>query len=96
MPGIDQCAAQALLAEIGPKAAAFTAPEQLASWIGVCPGSQESAGVSYSTRSAKGNRYLRRVLCQIAWAAVHSKGTFFAQLFNRLKPKSKPKARCGA
>ena len=78
IPGIDQCAAQALPAEIGPKAAAFTNPEQLASWIGVCPGSQESAGVSYSTRSAKGNRYLRRILCQIAWAAVHRKGTFFA------------------
>jgi transposase len=91
MPGIDQCAAQALLAEIGPKAAAFTTPEQLASWIGVCPGSQESAGVSYSTRSAKGNRYLRRILCQIAWAAVHRKGTFFAQLFNRLKPKIEAK-----
>jgi len=91
MPGIDQCAAQALLAEIGPKAGAFNTPEQLASWIGVCPGSQESAGVSYSTRSAKGNRYLRRILCQIAWAAVHSKGTFFAQLFNRLQPKIEAK-----
>jgi transposase len=91
MPGIDQCAAQALLAEIGPRAGAFTTPGQLASWIGVCPGSQESAGVSYSTRSAKGNRYLRRLLCQIAWAAVHSTGTFFAQLFNRLKPKIEAK-----
>jgi hypothetical protein len=49
------------------------------------------SGVSYSTRSAKGNRYLRRVLCQIARAAVHSKGTFFAQLFNRLKPKIEAK-----
>ena len=91
MPGVDQCAAQALLAEIGPRAAAFATPEQLASWIGVCPGSQESAGVSYSTRSAKGNRHLRRILCQIAWAAVHSKGTFFHQLFGRLKPKIEAK-----
>src|SRR5271154_1193287 len=72
VPGIDLCAAQALLAEIGPGAAAFATPEQMASWIGVCPGSQESGGVSYSHRSAKGNRYLRRVLCQVAWAAVHS------------------------
>jgi transposase len=91
LPGVDHCAAQALPAEIGPRAAAFATPEQFASWIGVCPGSQESAGVSYSTRSAKGNRYLRRVLCQIAWAAVHSKGTFFKQLFNRLKPKIEAK-----
>jgi transposase len=91
VPGIDLCAAQALLAEIGPRAAAFATPEQMASWIGVCPGSQESAGVSYSERSAKGNRYLRRVLCQVAWAAVHSAGTFFGQLFARLKPKIEAK-----
>ncbi len=91
VPGIDLCAAQALLAEIGPRAAAFATAEQLASWIGVCPGSQESAGVSYSHRSAKGNRYLRRVLCQVAWAAVHSTGTFFGQLFARLKPKIEAK-----
>lgn len=68
-------------------AAAFASAEQFASWVGVCPGSQESAGVNYSHRSAKGNRYLRRLLCQIAWAAIHTKDTFFAGLFARLKPR---------
>ena len=87
IPGVDLYAAQELLAEIGPKAAAFPSAEQFASWVGVCPGSQESAGVNYSHRSAKGNRYLRRVLCQIAWAALHAKETFFAGLFARLKPR---------
>jgi transposase len=87
IPGVDLYAAQELLAEIGPKAAAFPSAEQFASWVGVCPGSQESAGVNYSRRSAKGNRYLRRVLCQIAWAAIHTKETFFAGLFARLKPR---------
>jgi transposase len=87
IPGVDLYAAQELLAEIGPKAAAFASAEQFASWAGVCPGSQESAGVNYSHRSAKGNRYLRRLLCQIAWAAIHTKGTFFASLFARLKPR---------
>jgi hypothetical protein len=43
--------------------------------------------VNYSRRSAKGNRYLRRLLCQIAWAAIHTKETFFAGLFGRLKPR---------
>ena len=47
----------------------------------------ESAGVCYSRRCAKGNRYLRRLLCQVAWAAVHTKETFFAGLFARLLPK---------
>jgi transposase len=87
IPGVDLAAAQELLAEIGPGALAFGTAEQFASWVGVCPGSQESAGVCYSHRSAKGNRYLRRLLCQIAWAAIHTKETFFAGLFARLLPR---------
>jgi transposase len=87
IPGVDLAAAQELLAEIGPGAAAFPTADHFASWVGVCPGSQESAGVCYSHRSAKGNRYLRRLLCQIAWAAIHTKETFFAGLFARLKPR---------
>lgn len=87
VPGIDLAAAQELLAEIGPKAAAFDSDGEFASWAGMCPGTQESAGVNYSARSPKGNRYVRRLLCQIAWAAVHTKETFFASLFARLKPR---------
>ena len=87
IPGVDLYAAQELLSEIGPRAAAFPSAEQFASWVGVCPGSQESAEICYSHRSAKGNRYLRRLLCQIAWAAIHTKETFFAGLFARLKPR---------
>jgi transposase len=87
VPGVDLYAAQELLAEIGPAAATFASPEQFASWVGVCPGRQESAGVCYSSRSPKGNRYLRRLLCQVAWAAIHTKETFFAGLFGRLKPR---------
>lgn len=91
MPGVDLYAAQELLAEIGPGAMAFPSPEQFASWVGVCPGSHESAGVCYSSRSAKGNRYLRRLLCQIAWAAVHTKETFFGALFARFLPRLEAK-----
>ena len=87
MPGVDLYAAQELLAEIGPKASAFPSADQFAGWVGICPGSKESAGVNYSRRSSKGDRYLRRLLCQIAWAAIHTKETFFAGLFGRLKPK---------
>ncbi len=91
LPGVDRVAAEQLLAEIGPTAAAFPSPEQFASWVGVCPGSRESAGVCYSSRSAKGNGYLRRLLCQIAWGAVHTKDSFFQSLFNRWKPKLEAK-----
>jgi transposase len=87
IPGVDLYGAQDLLAEIGPTAEAFPSGEQFASWVGVCPGSQESAGVCYSRRSPKGNRYLRRLLCQMGWAAARTKETFFAGLFARLSPK---------
>jgi transposase len=91
IPGVDLYAAQELLAEIGVGAAAFPSGDQFASWVGICPGSQESAGICYSHRSAKGNRYLRRLLCQVAWGAIHTKNTFFAGLFARFKPKLEAK-----
>ena len=92
VPGVQVAAAQELLAEVGPGAAAFASAAQFASWVGVCPGQQESAGVSYSSRCPKGNRYLRRLLCQVGWAALRTKGTFFAGLFARLTPKLGAKA----
>jgi transposase len=87
IPGVEIASAQELLAEIGPGAVAFPSAEQFASWVGICPGSKQSAGVCYSSRSAKGNCYLRRLLCQVAWAAVHAKDTFFGGLFARLLPR---------
>jgi transposase len=87
IPGVDLYAAQELLAEIGPGALAFPSADQFASWIGACPGSRETAGINYSNRSAKGNHYLRRLLAQIAWGAIHTKDTFFAGLFARLQPR---------
>lgn len=84
IPGIGAEAAQEILAEIGPQAAAFPSAPQLASWIGVCPGSSESAGDNHSGRSAKGNRFLRRLLCQAAQAAVRTKGSHLQSVFQRL------------
>ena len=84
IPGIGAAAAQEILAEIGPEAAAFPSAPQLASWIGVCPGSKESAGENHSGRSAKGNRFLRRLLCQAAQAAARTKGSQLQAVFKRL------------
>ena len=84
IPGIGAEAAQEILAEIGPEAAAFPSPEQLASWVGVCPGSNESAGQNHSARSAKGNRFLRRLLCQAAQAAARTNGSHLQSVFKRL------------
>ena len=84
LPGIGVDAAQQTIAEIGPTAAAFPSASQLASWVGVCPGRHESAGESSSNRSAKGNRTLRRLLTQLARAAVRKEGTQLQLVFRRL------------
>ena len=75
MPGVSVRAAQHVVAEIGPRAEAFASSGKLASWVGVCPGRNESAGVSTSDRSPKGNRMMRRILSQIAWATIASNGS---------------------
>jgi transposase len=84
IPGIGAEAAQQILAEIGPEAAAFPSSAQLASWIGVCPGSDESAGENHSGRCAKGNRFLRRLLSQASQAAARTKGSHLESVFKRL------------
>lgn len=87
VPGIRVVAAQQILAEVGPRAASFPSAGQFASWVGACPGKEESAGENHSSRCAKGNRYLRGTLCQVAQAAVRTKNSVFQQKFRRLVPK---------
>jgi Transposase IS116/IS110/IS902 family len=87
VPGLGVDSAQQIIAEVGARAAAFPSAKQLASWVGACPGNEESAGVNYSHRCPKGNRQMRRVLNQAANAAVKAKGTIFAIVYRRLVPR---------
>ena len=87
VPGIRVLSAQQIIAEAGPKASAFESAAQFSSWIGVSPGRNESAEENHSSRCAKGNVYLRRVLCQAAQAAVKTNNSFFQQKFLRLVPR---------
>ena len=59
-------------------------PKHLASWVGACPGHDESAGVNHSHRSPNGNRQMRRLLNQAANAAVKTKGSIFELVYRRL------------
>jgi transposase len=84
VPGLGVESAQQIVAEVGVTAATFPSSKHLASWMGACPGNEESAGVNYSHRCPKGNRQMRRVLNQAANAAVRAKGTIFAVVYRRL------------
>ena len=83
VPGFGVDSAMQMIAEVGVDAANFDTAKNLASWVGVCSGDDESAGKSYSTRSPKGNRHMRRLLTQAAHAAVKVKGSIFELTFNR-------------
>jgi len=87
VPGLGVDSAQQIIAEVGPDAAAFPSSKHLASWVGVCPGEEESAGVNYSHRSPKGNRQMKGLLNQASNAAVKTKGSIFEFIYRRLVPR---------
>jgi len=87
VPGLGVDSAQQIVAEIGATAAAFPFAKGLSSWVGVCPGEEQSAEVSQSTRSPKGNRTMQRLLNQAAHAAVKVKGSSFEVVSGRLKTR---------
>jgi transposase len=87
VPGFGVDSAQQIIAEVGPTAATFPSAKCLTSWVGACPGDEESAGVNYSHRSPKGNRHMRRLLNQAANAAVKVKGSIFEIIYRRCVPR---------
>jgi transposase len=87
VPGLGVDSAQQIIAEVGATAATFPSAKQLSSWVGACPGDDESAGVNYTHRSPKGNRHMRRILNQSANAAVKAKGSIFEIVYCRTVPR---------
>jgi transposase len=76
LPGIDELSAAMIIAEVGIDMSRFGSAERLASWAGLCPGQNESAGKRKSTRTRRGNRTLRQVLCEAAQAASKTRSQF--------------------
>jgi len=93
IPGIAERVAETIVVEIGVEMSQFPTDGHLASWAGMCPGNNESAGKRKSGRTTKGNVNLREALTQAAWAATHTKQTYLSAQYRRLaKPKGKKRA----
>jgi transposase len=87
IPGINRRAAQSILAEIGHDMSRFPSAAHLASWAGLCPGNDESAGKRRSGRTRFGNRWLKQMLVQCAWAAARTKRSYFHGMYQRIKAR---------
>ena len=83
VPGLDRTTIENVLAEIGVDMTIYPDEHHLASWCGVCPGNEESAGRRLRTRTRKGNPWLRRALAEAAWGASHVNKSYLASQFRR-------------
>jgi transposase len=84
IPGVGLRVAEVIVSEIGVDMTRFPSDAHLASWAGLCPGNNESAGKRRSTQTTKGSPYLRAALTQAAWAVAHTKQTYLAAQYHRL------------
>jgi transposase len=84
VPGINQRAAEGILAEIGLDMARFPSANHLTAWAGFAPGNNKSGGKRYSGRTRKGNQALRTLMVQVAHAAQRKKGSYLSTLYRRL------------
>jgi transposase len=84
LPAAGPTSLAAILGEIGTDRTRFARADHLASWAGLCPGNKVSAGKRLSGKATHGNKYLRSLLCELAWTIVHTPGTYLYAQFHRL------------
>lgn len=84
IPGVSRRTAECMIAELGIRMEQFPSEAHLASWAGLCSGMNESAGKKRSAKTRKGSRWLRQTMVQAAWAASHTKATYFGAHYKRL------------
>jgi transposase len=85
IPGVNRRVAEVLIAEIGAEMDQFPTHYHLASWAGMCPGNDESAGKRRSGKTRKGSKWLRSALIGAAHAAAKAKGTHLSGRYARIK-----------
>jgi transposase len=89
--GVGERNGQVLLAEAGVDMTRFPSASHLASWVGICPGNNESAGKHKSGRTRKGNLWCKQALVEAAWCASRQRDTYMATLFRRIARRRGPK-----
>ena len=87
IPGIDKKSAQSIVSEIGVTLDEFTCMAALASWAGLCPGNNESAGKRKSGRTSVRSHPFKTILVEVAWAAVKKKGSYYRAKYYKLKAR---------
>ena len=92
IPGVKEDAAAGILAVIGVDMRAFPSDANLSSWAGLCPGNRRSAGKDKGGRTNRGNRWLRGMLTECAWAAAGKKDCYLKGKFWRLAAGGKKRA----
>lgn len=90
IPGVHQRTAQVILAEIGTDMSRFPTAGHLASWAGMCPGNNESAGKHRSGRTRHGSKWLRIALVESAHGAARSKDTYLSAQYHRIRGRRGP------
>jgi len=83
LPGIDRVTAWTMVAELGVDMRQFPTAGHASSWVGLCPGDDETAGKRKSGRTRNGNRWIKQALSQAAWGARATKGSYFKALYHR-------------
>ena len=91
IPGIDKKSAQSVVSEIGVTLDEFICMGALASWSGLCPGNNESAGKRKSGRTSVRKHPFKTILIEVAWAAIKKKGSYYRAKYFKLKARRGPK-----
>ena len=91
IPGIDNTAAYAILAEIGQNMSAFPTAQHICSWAGLAPGSHKSAKKQKKQPVMHGNNYLKTMLCEVAWAIARQRNQYLSNWYWRLKQRTDAK-----
>jgi transposase len=87
VPGIGRQHAENIIAEIGVDMSRFPTPAHLASWAGVCPGNNESAGKHKNTTTRHGNPWLTTILVEAAWSAIRTKDCYLGVRYRRIRKR---------